>query len=229
MPGHEVLIVEDDEAIASAIARTLLREGYAPQTAGTIAAARDALAASRWRAVILDLGLPDGDGLDIARDLRGDVETPVLVVTARDEVPSRVAGLDAGADDYLVKPFDRSELLARLRALLRRSGGTHADGAPSEALRVEDLRIDRRRHTIHRGEREIGATPLEFELLVYLAEHDGQPVTRDELLREVWHHDPGEPTNTVEVFVSNLRRKLEAAGEPRLLRTVRGRGYALGA
>lgn len=228
MSRQAVLIVEDDEAIATAIARALAREDYETAIAGTVADAREALARASWRAVILDLGLPDGDGLQIARQLSGDTTTPVLVVTARDEVPSRVAGLDAGADDYLVKPFDRAELLARLRALLRRSAPPVDDGEPT-AIRVADLRIDRRRHTVHRGSREIAATPLEFELLVHLAARDGEPVSREALLAEVWHHDPREPTNTVEVFVSNLRRKLEAGGEPRLLKTIRGRGYALSA
>lgn len=226
MPGQQVLIVEDDEEIADAIARTLRREGYEPAIAGTVAQANARLDGGPWDAVLLDLGLPDGDGLAIARRLRDTAATPVLVVTARDEVPSRVAGLDAGADDYLVKPFDRSELLARLRALLRRSAQV-APEAP--LLTVEDLVIDRQKRAVRRGQRDIAATPLEFELLVHLAEQHGAPVSREALLVEVWHHDPREPTNTVEVFVSNLRRKLEAGGEPRLLRTIRGRGYALGA
>ncbi len=226
MPGQQVLIVEDDEEIADAIARTLRREGYEPAIAGTVAQANARLDGGPWDAVLLDLGLPDGDGLAIARRLRDTAATPVLVVAARDEVPSRVAGLDAGADDYLVKPFDRSELLARLRALLRRSAQV-APEAP--LLTVEDLVIDRQKRAVRRGQRDIAATPLEFELLVHLAEQHGAPVSREALLVEVWHHDPREPTNTVEVFVSNLRRKLEAGGEPRLLRTIRGRGYALGA
>lgn len=226
MPGPRVLIVEDDQEIADAIARTLGREGYDAACTGTVAGALGLLAGEHWDAVLLDLGLPDGDGLEIARDIRATTTLPVLIVTARDEVTSRVAGLDAGADDYLVKPFDRAELLARLRALLRRSA-QRPTGEPQ--LEVADLVIDRDRRTVRRGIRTVPTTPLEFELLVYLGERAGAPVSRDELLESVWHHDPTEPTNTVEVFVSNLRRKLEAGGEARLLRTVRGSGYALGA
>lgn len=224
--GQRVLIVEDDEEIAGALSRTLAREGYAPACAGTVAAALEQIAAEHWDAIILDLGLPDGDGLDIARSVRATSETPILMVTARDEVSARVTGLDAGADDYLVKPFDRAELLARLRALLRRS----QPPAGSEAeIVVADLVIDPARRSVRRGVRVVPATPLEFELLLYLGRRGGAPVSREELLEHVWHHDPTEPTNTVEVFVSNLRRKLESGGEPRLLRTVRGAGYALGA
>jgi DNA-binding response OmpR family regulator len=149
----------------------------------------------------------------------------VLIVTARDEVRSRVAGLDAGADDYLVKPFDRAELLARLRALLRRSAPAAAHGP----ITIEDLVVDAVHRTVRRGTRLVQTTPLEFELLAYLGQRPGTPVSREELLANVWHHDPSEPTNTVEVFVSNLRRKLESGGEPRILHTIRGSGYALGA
>lgn len=224
--GQRVLIVEDDEEIAGALSRTLAREGYDPACAGTVAAALEQIGAEHWDAIILDLGLPDGDGLDIARSVRASSETPILMVTARDEVSARVTGLDAGADDYLVKPFDRAELLARLRALFRRS----QPPAGSEAeIVVADLVIDPARRSVRRGVRVVPATPLEFELLLYLGKRGGAPVSREELLEHVWHHDPSEPTNTVEVFVSNLRRKLESGGEPRLLRTVRGAGYALGA
>lgn len=224
--GQRVLIVEDDEEIAGALSRTLAREGYEPTCTGTVAGALERIAAEHWDAIILDLGLPDGDGIDIAREVRASNETPILVVTARDDVTDRVIGLDAGADDYLSKPFDRTELLARLRALLRRA--QPPAGAAPEIV-VEDLVIDPVRRTVRRGVRVVPTTPLELELLIYLGRRGGAPVAREELLEQVWHHDPAEPTNTVEVFVSNLRRKLESGGEPRLLRTVRGAGYALGA
>ncbi|MEH3054674.1 MAG: response regulator transcription factor [Patulibacter minatonensis] len=225
MARPRVLIVEDDEEIASAIARALAREGYETDTTGTVAGARAATAEQHWDAILLDLGLPDGDGLEVAREIRAAGGTPVLVVTARDEVSSRVEGLDAGADDYLVKPFDRAELLARLRALLRRSAGAAAQGP----IEIEDLVVDAAHRSVRRSTRLVQVTPLEFELLAYLGQRPGTPVSREELLANVWHHDPAEPTNTVEVFVSNLRRKLEAGGEPRILHTVRGSGYALGA
>lgn len=223
--GPRVLIVEDDEEIASAIARALGREGYTTDCTGTVEGARAATRAEHWDAVLLDLGLPDGDGLEVARELRAAGGTPVLIVTARDEVSSRVEGLDAGADDYLVKPFDRAELLARLRALLRRS----STSGPQGPVTVGDLIVDPAHRTVRRGTRLVGVTPLEFELLAYLGQRPGTPVSREELLANVWHHDPAEPTNTVEVFVSNLRRKLESGGEARILHTVRGSGYALGA
>jgi two-component system, OmpR family, response regulator MprA len=223
--GPRVLIVEDDEEIASAIARALAREGYETECTASVAGALSATSEQHWDAVLLDLGLPDGDGLEVARAVRSAGGTPVLVVTARDEVSSRVEGLDAGADDYLVKPFDRAELLARLRALLRRSAPMPGAGP----LTIDDLIVDSAHRTVRRGTRVVQVTPLEFELLAYLGQRPGTPVSREELLTNVWHHDPSEPTNTVEVFVSNLRRKLESGGEPRILRTVRGAGYALGA
>ncbi|MFT4034808.1 MAG: response regulator transcription factor [Patulibacter sp.] len=225
MAGPRILIVEDDDEIASAIARTLAREGYETARTATVAETTMMTRRQHWDAVLLDLGLPDGDGLEIARSLRAAGGTPVMIVTARDEIDARVNGLDAGADDYLVKPFDRAELLARLRALLRRSAPTVSMGT----ITVDDLVIDTTRRSVRRGTRVVQVTPLEFELLAYLAQRAGTPVSREELLQQVWHHDPAEPTNTVEVFVSNLRRKLEAGGEPRVLKTVRGSGYALGA
>ena len=172
MAGQRVLIVEDDEEIAGALARTLSREGYDTACTGTVAGALALVADEHWDAVLLDLGLPDGDGLEVARELRATNAIPVLVVTARDEVSSRVAGLDAGADDYLVKPFDRSELLARLRALLRRSAP--AAGA-DPTIEVADLVIDQGRRSVRRGNRAIATTPLEFELLVYLGRRGGAP------------------------------------------------------
>ncbi len=172
--------------------------------------------------MILDLGLPRLDGLDVAKRIRKDSDVPILMLTARDGIDSRVAGLDAGADDYLVKPFERQELLARLRAMLRR---TPPRG--TEWLTVADLRLNPAQHQAFRDDREIDLTQREFELLEYLMRNERLVVSRDMLLEDVWGYvAPGE-TNTVDVFVSNLRRKLEYAGEPRLLHTVRGAGYVL--
>ena len=172
--------------------------------------------------MILDLGLPRLDGLDVAKRIRKDSDVPILMLTAREGLESRVAGLDAGADDYLVKPFERQELLARVRAMLRRT-----PPRDSEWLKVADLRLSPAQHQVFRDEREIDLTQREFELLEYLMRNERLVVTRDTLLEDVWGYvSPGE-TNTVDVFVSNLRRKLEAHGEPRLLHTVRGAGYVL--
>jgi DNA-binding response OmpR family regulator len=179
--------------------------------------------------VILDLGLPKLDGLEVARRLRngsvasapGD-DVPILMLTARDAVESRVEGLDSGADDYLVKPFERHELLARMRALLRRR-----PPRGSASLIVAELVLNPDTHEVRRGDRPIELTQREFELLEHLMRNERLVVTRQRLLEEVWGYDPFATTNTIEVFVSNLRRKLEAGGEPRLLHTIRGAGYVL--
>jgi DNA-binding response OmpR family regulator len=173
--------------------------------------------------VILDLGLPRLDGIDVARMMRTDGgDVPILMLTARDAVEARVEGLDAGADDYLVKPFERQELLARLRALLRRR-----PPRGSASLVVGDLQLNPDTHEVRRLEREIELTQREFELLEYLMRNERIVVPRQRLLEEVWGYDPFATTNTIEVFVSNLRRKLEAGDEPRLLHTIRGAGYVL--
>ena len=217
-----VLIVEDDAAIGQVLQRSLQLEGYevvlAPDGVSALERAYD----FEPDAVILDLGLPRIDGIDVAKRIRKDSDVPILMLTARDGIESRVAGLDAGADDYLVKPFERQELLARIRAMLRR---TPPRGA--EWLTVADLRLNPAQHQAYRDEREIDLTQREFELLEYLMRNERLVVSRDTLLEDVWGYvAPGE-TNTVDVFVSNLRRKLESAGEPRLLHTVRGAGYVL--
>jgi two-component system, OmpR family, response regulator MprA len=172
--------------------------------------------------VILDLGLPKLDGIDVARRLRGSDDVPILMLTARDALEARVEGLDSGADDYLLKPFDRQELLARLRALLRRR-----PPRGSASLVVADLALNPDTHEVRRGERSVELTQREFELLEYLMRNERIVVPRQRLLEEVWGYDPFATTNTIEVFVSNLRRKLEAGGESRLLHTIRGAGYVL--
>ena len=172
--------------------------------------------------VVLDLGLPKLDGIEVAKRLRGADDVPILMLTARDALDSRVEGLDAGADDYLVKPFERQELLARLRALLRRR-----PPRGSASLVVGDLSLNPDTHEVARGERPVELTQREFELLEYLMRNERIVVPRQRLLEEVWGYDPFANTNTIEVFVSNLRRKLEAGGEPRLLHTIRGAGYVL--
>jgi two-component system, OmpR family, response regulator MprA len=217
-----VLIVEDDAAIGQVLQRSLQLEGYEVALAPDGVAALEQTYDFEPDAVILDLGLPRLDGIDVAKRIRKDTDVPILILTAREGIESRVEGLDAGADDYLVKPFERQELLARIRAMLRR---TPPRGA--EWLQVADLRLNPAQHQAFRGDREIELTHREFELLEYLMRNERLVISRDTLLEDVWGYvSPGE-TNTVDVFVSNVRRKLESADEPRLLHTVRGAGYVL--
>jgi len=217
-----VLVVEDDEDIAQALQRSLRMEGYEVNAVGDGNAALEHARSFAPDLVILDLGLPGIDGLDVARALRADDDIPILILTARDALEARVEGLDAGADDYLVKPFERQELLARMRAALRRR-----PPRGSAPMRVADLSLNADTHEVVRGERVIDLTQREFELLEYLMRNERIVISRQRLLDEVWGYDPFSTTNTIEVFVSNLRRKLEAAGEPRLLHTIRGAGYVL--
>jgi two-component system, OmpR family, response regulator MprA len=217
-----VLVVEDDGEIADVLRRSLRLEGYEVDVAADGVAALDASERFAPDAVVLDLGLPRLDGVEVCRRLRAEGDVPILVLTARDAVADRVRGLDAGADDYLVKPFALEELLARLRALLRRR-----PPRGTAFLTVGDLRLNPDTREVRRGERELELTAREFELLEYLMRSERLVVSRERLLEEVWGYHPFAETNTVDVFVSNLRRKLESGGEPRLLHTVRGAGYVL--
>ena len=217
-----VLVVEDDDAIAQVLQRSLRMEGYEVRIAGDGVTALDEAHAFLPDLVILDLGLPRLDGLEVAKLLRRTDDVPILVLTAREGVESRVEGLDAGADDYLVKPFERQELLARLRALLRRR-----PPRGQATLAMGDLKLNPDTHEVTRNGRSVDLTQREFELLEYLMRNERIVISRQRLLDEVWGYDPFSMTNTIEVFVSNLRRKLEAGGEPRLLHTIRGAGYVL--
>jgi two-component system, OmpR family, response regulator MprA len=217
-----VLVVEDDQDIADVLRRSLRNEGYEVRTSADGVEALDVAAGFFPDLVVLDLGLPRLDGVEVCRRLRADSDVPILMLTARSETEDRVGGLDSGADDYLVKPFERKELLARIRALLRRRPPR---GAAS--LQVADLMLNPDTREVCRGEREIELTNREFELLEYLMLNQRLVVSRERLLDEVWGYDPMAATNTVDVFISNLRRKLEAGGEPRLLHTKRGAGYVL--
>ncbi|MEA2197291.1 MAG: two-component system, OmpR family, response regulator MprA [Solirubrobacteraceae bacterium] len=224
-----VLVVEDDEAIAQVLQRSLRMEGYDVKIADDGIAALDVAHAFLPDLVILDLGLPRMDGIEVAKTMRETDDVPILVLTARDAVESRVEGLDAGADDSRVTPFERLERRARLRALLRRR-----PPRGQAALVVGDLKLNPDTHEVTRGAspdgvggRPIDLTQREFELLEYLMRNERIVISRQRLLDEVWGYDPFSMTNTIEVFVSNLRRKLEAGGEPRLLHTIRGAGYVL--
>jgi DNA-binding response OmpR family regulator len=217
-----VLVVEDDGDIADVLRRALGMEGYEVRLAGDGERALAEAGDFEPDAVILDLGLPKLDGIEVSRRLREGGDVPILMLTARDAVDSRVEGLDSGADDYLVKPFERAELLARLRSLLRRR-----PPRGSAFLVVGDLRLNPDTREVVRGQRPIELTGREFELLEHLMRNARLVVSRDKLLEEVWEYAPFSETNTVDVFVSNLRRKLEAGDEPRILHTVRGSGYVL--
>jgi two-component system, OmpR family, response regulator MprA len=220
----EILVVDDEPAVRDSLDRALRLEGYKVELAADGQAALEALAEDSPDALVLDVMMPRVDGLEVCRRMRaaGD-RTPVLVLTARDGVSDRVKGLDAGADDYLVKPFALDELLARLRALLRRSGA----GAPGQVFRFSDLFLDPVAHQVKRGGREIELTRTEFSLLELFMLHPRQVLTRSVIFERVWGYDFGPDSNSLEVYVSYLRRKLEAGGEPRLLHTVRGVGYVL--
>jgi two-component system response regulator MprA len=220
--GGRVLVIEDDTEITDALRRSLRHEGYEVRTAGDGVEALDAAAEFIPDLVVLDLGLPRLDGIEVCRQLRADGDVPILILTARTETDDRVTGLDSGADDYLVKPFERQEFLARIRALLRRR-----PPRGSASLSVGDLMLNPDTREVHRGGREIELTNREFELLEYLMRNERLVVSRERLLDEVWGYDPMAATNTIDVFISNLRRKLEAGGEPRLLHTTRGAGYVL--
>ena len=218
-----VLVVEDDEEIAQVLQRSLRLEGYDVKVAADGVRALEEAHAFLPDIVVLDLGLPRLDGIDVARRLREDGDdVPILILTARDALESRVEGLDVGADDYLVKPFERQELLARMRALLRRRPPRGM--AP---LRVGDLLLNPDTHEVRRGDRPIELTQREFELLEYLMRNERLVVSRERLLDDVWGYAPLAETNTVDVFISNLRRKLEEGGEERILHTIRGAGYVL--
>jgi DNA-binding response OmpR family regulator len=222
-PEPQVLVVDDEASVRQALERALRLEGFAVSTA---AGGREALTAVAERppsVIVLDVTMPDIDGVSVVRRLRAaGLDVPVCILSARDEVDDRVAGLQAGADDYLVKPFAIAELTARLHALLRRRG----EPGPGPLL-VGDLVVDPRRHVATRAGRDMELTRREFDLLEVFARHQGQVLSRDQLLRLVWGYASDVETNVVDVFVGYLRRKLEAAGEPRALRTVRGVGWVL--
>ncbi len=219
-----ILVVDDEPAVRNALDRALRLERYEVRLAGDGADALAQLADEPADAIVLDVAMPGIDGLEVCRRLReaGD-RTPVLMLTARETVDDRVAGLDAGADDYLVKPFALRELQARLRALLRRT-----DDAPGAGvLRFADLTLDPGTREVHRGERAIELTRTEFELLGLFLEHPRQVLSRSQIFEQVWGYDFGASSNALGVYIGYLRRKTEAGGEPRILHTVRGVGYAL--
>jgi two-component system response regulator MprA len=219
-----VLVVDDDAALRRSLDRTLRLADYEVILAAGGRAALEALAADQFSLVVLDVAMPPPDGLGVLREMRtrGD-STPVLMLTARATVPDRVDGLEAGADDYLVKPFAVEELLARVRALLRRA----ADGRQTTMLRHADLVLDPVTREVRRGERALELSPTEFALLEMFLLHPRQVLTRSALYSAVWGYDFGSSSKSLEVYVGYLRRKTEDGGASRLLQTVRGVGYVL--
>ncbi len=230
-PDANILIVEDERSIASFLRRGLVFEGYDVRVTDSGAEALQITRDTEVDLIVLDIMLPgEVDGVEVCRRIReaGD-QVPILMLTARDEVADRVAGLDAGADDYMAKPFAFEELLARLRALLRRkdSRGEQREEETPDSFTFSDLRLDTTTRYAYRGERQIELTAREFDLLLLFLRHPQQVMTRELIMERIWGDDfPGE-SNVLEVTISNLRRRLEAEGEIRLLQTVRGVGYAL--
>ena len=220
-----IAIVDDDAAIRNSLGRALRMEDYDVELFEDGLSALKAVQLKAPEAIILDLQLPDIDGLEVCRRIRraGDA-TPILMLTARDAVNDRVEGLDVGADDYLVKPFDLAELLARLRALLRRRSLVDGDDA---VLRFDDVTLNRSTREVKRGEHPIELTKIEFDLLELFLQHPRQVLTREQILDLVWGYSFDSGTNSLAVYIGYLRRKLEEAGAPRLIQTVRGVGYSL--
>ncbi len=223
--SSSILLVEDDPRVASSLVQGLSEVGYAMTRTGSAEQALKQLGANRFDLVLLDLGLPGRDGLDVLRELRGRLDaTPVLVLTARDTLTDRVKGLDAGADDYLVKPFAFVELLARIRALLRRS-----QAVETNCLKVADLSVDLLNRLVTRAAQTISLTTREFDLLAYLVRCAGQPVSRDMLARDVWKENSWATPldNVIDVHISHLRDKIDRDFALKLLHTIRGIGFVL--
>lgn len=218
-----ILIVDDDRKITDMLRRTLAYEGYRVETAGDGFEAIAKVQAYNPDLIVLDWLMPGMDGIEVARRIRGTADMPILMLTARDALDDRVAGLDNGADDYMVKPFMPAELLARIRALLRRTDPKAKD----KPLAYADLSLDPLTRETRRGERAFSLTPREFDLLQLLLRHPKQVLPRERIIEEVWGFDYDGKDNVLEVYVGYLRAKTEAAGEIRLIQTVRGVGYVL--
>jgi two-component system response regulator MprA len=227
-----LLVVEDEPSISGFVRRGLIFEGYEVELAENGRLALEAIRDRPPDLVVLDLMLPEVDGIEVARRVRAVEEAddlprvPILMLTARDAIPDRVAGLEVGADDYLVKPFDFDELLARVRALLRRTQ-PGSNQKSSETLTFGDLKMDLASRTVTRGERPIELTVREFDLLALFLRHPNQVLTRTTLMQRVWGEDFYGESNVLEVVIGNLRRSLETGNQPRLIQTVRGIGYVL--
>jgi two-component system, OmpR family, response regulator MprA len=219
-----ILVVDDDVGLRRALRRVLVSHGFEVEVAGGGAEALSRVHARTFDLVVLDVMMPGRDGIEVCEQLRAEGDrVPVLMLTARDAVRDRVAGLEAGADDYLVKPFANAELVARVRALLRRSGAPD----PAETISFADVELDLATRDARRGVREIELSPIEFGLLEFFLRHPRQVLARGLIYERVWGYDASLSSNSLDVFVGHLRRKLEAGGERRLIQTVRGVGFTL--
>jgi two-component system response regulator RegX3 len=227
VPGQRptILLVEDERAITEPLAEALEREGFVASLAGTAAEALEKATGAAPDLVLLDIGLPDGSGLDVCRELRRQSEVPIIMLTARGAEADRVAGLELGADDYIVKPFSAREVMARVRAVLRRTG-SGPSGDDSDRVEIGELTLDTARHEARLGNRPLELSRKEFELLRVLMEGAGSVITRESLIEEVWDMNWFGSTKTLDVHVSGLRRKLDDdPKEPRYIHTVRGVGF----
>lgn len=220
---EQILVVEDDRRIRDVLRRGLIFEGYQVETAEDGESALRVVRENLPDAVILDIMLPGMDGIEVCKRIRAVSNLPILMLTARDAVPNRIEGLDAGADDYMVKPFAFDELLARLRAIFRR----RQSDTPTDQLEFSDLRLNPRTRQVFRGEDEVSLTAKEFDLLELFMRHPNQVLTREVIYEHIWNYDFGGESNIIEVYVRYLRTKLETGNRPRLIQTVRGVGYAL--
>jgi two-component system response regulator MprA len=216
-----ILVVDDDPSIRSVVSRGLRFEGYEVHVAADGLEALRIAREQPLHMVVLDVMLPNLDGLEVCRRLRRGTNVPIIMLTARDAVPDRIAGLNSGADDYLIKPFDFDELVARIRALLRRT-----QAQTEEVFMFADLRLDTGTREAYRGERRVELTTREYELLQFFLRHPRQVLTRDQILTYIWGNAEVD-SNAIEVHIGRLREKLEAGGEARLIQTIRGAGYAL--
>jgi two-component system copper resistance phosphate regulon response regulator CusR len=223
MPSMRILVVEDDPDMARAVARGLREQAYAVDVAANGAEALEHAGTASYDAILLDAMIPPPDGFEVCRRLRADgSDVAILMLTARDALSDRVEGLDSGADDYLVKPFELAELLARLRALLRRGGARQYP-----VLEIADLRIDTRSHRVTRGGAELPLTTKEYALLEFLAANAGRVIGREEIAEHVWNEEFDPFSNLIEVYIGRLRRIVDRDREPKLIHTLRGAGYIL--
>jgi DNA-binding response OmpR family regulator len=222
MPGERILLVEDEPTISEPFSKALAREGFDAVVAGTLAEARRAVAHRSPDLVLLDLRLPDGDGRDFARELRSDGDVPIIMLTARGTELDRIVGLELGADDYVVKPFSGAEVVARIRAVLRRTGRQDDDEPPAAPVRIGGLEVDPAARRVRLDGHELELSRKEFDLLLELARHAGDVVRREDLMARVWDENWFGSTKTLDVHVGWLRRKL---GDPGWIETVRGVGF----